>query len=212
MDDNQGQWSYGISIYARTRLALHPSEKYIFAANTTIIPSDVYKIDISNGIAKFISDTPYHGDYDFAGNIWISESGNQFFARSGYVFRISEDKTFDLTYLGKLPSGNYFSTINYSSKISRIYGIHNQYERYGYGNAGQDILAKFDSNFQLLEEIPLPNFLVNDTNGNFQILKSLARFGFFNAQSTEYFILSHSTNPTQSGSDKWALTSIAVRK
>lgn len=73
------------------------------------------------------------------------------------------------------------------------------------------MLARFNSNFQLIEETPLPNFLDNDANGNFQILKSRARFGFFNAQSTAYFILSHSTNPIHTGPDKWALTRIAVK-
>jgi hypothetical protein len=88
------------TIYAGTVGRLHPSGEYIYGANNGLSPSDFEKYDIRGGAPRMLYDSPYHGDYDFAGDVWISEDGARLFARSGNVFRSSPVRSEDMTYAG----------------------------------------------------------------------------------------------------------------
>ncbi|MBT8340986.1 MAG: hypothetical protein HKP58_02615, partial [Desulfatitalea sp.] len=77
-------------IYQRSRLTLHPSENWVFAADTGLVPSDIQRFDISGaGIVAGI-DSPYKGDHRMAGNIWATPDGNYLITRGGDVFSAPE--------------------------------------------------------------------------------------------------------------------------
>jgi hypothetical protein len=90
------------TIRAGTIVRLHPSGKYIYGANNGLSPSDFEKYDVRSGTATMMYDSPYHGDYAFSGNLWISDDGLRLFARSGNVFRASEVRSEDMLYAGSL--------------------------------------------------------------------------------------------------------------
>ena len=92
------------TIRAGTIVRLHPSGKYIYGANNGLSPSDFEKYDVRSGTATMMYDSPYHGDYAFSGNLWISDDGLRLFARSGNVFRASEVRSEDMLYAGSLSS------------------------------------------------------------------------------------------------------------
>ena len=92
----------GNYIYAGTKVATHPSGDFLYGANNGLSPSDIELYDISGGNARYVQDSPYHGDYAMCGNIWISDDGNNLFTPCGNVFKANPGKTDDMQYVGKL--------------------------------------------------------------------------------------------------------------
>lgn len=90
----------GNFINAGTKGKLHPSGKYIYAANNFISPTDIEKFDIQAGTAVRMYDSPYHGTYPMDGDLWISEEGNRVFMRGQTTLRLSEEKSQDMIYGG----------------------------------------------------------------------------------------------------------------
>jgi hypothetical protein len=113
--------SAGWSIYAGTLGRLHPSGDFIYGANNGLSPSDFEKYDIRKGTPTVMYDSPYHGDYAFGGNVWISEDGTRLFARSGNVFRSSPVQAEDMRYAGKLAGINAVRWAADSRARSRVY-------------------------------------------------------------------------------------------
>jgi hypothetical protein len=88
----------GFSINDGTRARLHPSGDYIYGADNGISPSDAEKYDIRNGVAAYMYDSPYHGDYPFRGDLWFSEDGFLMYTRGRSVFRLSDVQPQDMVY------------------------------------------------------------------------------------------------------------------
>ncbi len=80
-----------------SRLTLHPSGDYVFAADTDSSPSDFEKFDISGTGILSLGDSPYHGDYSISGNVWATPDGQYIISRGGNIFLAS-----DMTYVNKL--------------------------------------------------------------------------------------------------------------
>lgn len=99
---SNGAESLSGTMRAGTLARLHPSGRYVYGANNGLSPSDIEKYDIRNGALSIMYDSPYHGDYAFNGNLWISDDGLRIFARSGNVFRSSEVRAEDMLYAGRL--------------------------------------------------------------------------------------------------------------
>ena len=68
-------------------------------------------------------DSPYHGDYAFSGDVWISEDGLRLFARSGNVFRSSEVRAEDMLYAGNLQGMPVVTWVTQSTAAGRIYAL-----------------------------------------------------------------------------------------
>lgn len=128
-----GQWGYirclkisdgtevlssGYSIYPRTRAKLHPDGTSIYGANNGLTPSDFEKYGIANGRAQRLYDSPYHGEYSFDGDLWISDDGYRLFARSGNVFRASPLAAEDMTWNGSV--GTTVAWLDHSSAADRL--------------------------------------------------------------------------------------------
>lgn len=111
------------TIRAGTLVRMHPSGKYIYGANNGLSPSDFEKYDIRAGAAKFMYDSPYHGDYAFSGDVWISEDGLRLFARSGNVFRSSEVRAEDMLYAGNLQGMPVVAWATQSTAAGRVYAL-----------------------------------------------------------------------------------------
>jgi len=207
IDTEEQGWSYSVIVDNQSRLKSHPSGKFIFAANTFVSPSNVDKIDITKGKASGNYSTPYHGDYPFAGDLWVADDGSQFFSRGGYAFTISDNRTFDMTNIGRLKSDHYFATIAHSSKNGRIFGIYGSRVRHPAHNVSADVLAKYNFSYQLLEEVKLPSFLTIDLYDQYQILNSHAQFSFFNNEGNRYYVISKSA-PEINTFPQWAIITI----
>ena len=93
----------GFSARARTQIRMHPIENWVYGADRGLSPSDFEKYDVASIPAVMIGDSPYHGTYSIAGNIWISESGDRLLVRGGSTFFSSSDPMTDMTYAGSLP-------------------------------------------------------------------------------------------------------------
>ncbi|MBI5207835.1 MAG: hypothetical protein HY934_08600 [Candidatus Firestonebacteria bacterium] len=173
----------GSSIYAGTLAKLHPNGKTIYGADNGLSPSDIEKYSIENGTAEYLYDSPYHGDYEMGGNLWISEDGLRIFTRAGNVFRSSEIKNQDMTYNGSLSELKFIEHLSHSSlsnKVIVIPGIP------WWDENNQDTeLQIYDYDFLSFEKsIKLPSFFAKN---NFYL--GHGKFVFFNSNGSKYFIV-----------------------
>jgi hypothetical protein len=178
--------SGGWSIYAGTLAKLHPSREYIYGANNGLSPSDFEKYDIRNGTAVVMYDSPYHGDYDFGGNIWISDDGQRLFARSGNVFRSSNVASQDMTYNGNLAGLGSIIWLDYSTNAQRLYAI-------GAGDFWNPVSSEirvYETSYLAFKgTIPLPGFLVPKGINGEEYYKSEGQFVFVNSTGTKIYAL-----------------------
>lgn len=199
------------TIYDKTIGKLHPSGKYIYGATTRISPSDFEKYDISmGGNAKILYDSPYHGDYEFGGNIWISEEGDFLFAKSRNIFTSTEEAATDLKYVKALQGEGQVLCLDHSAKARKTFAV---FSNGSYGNTSNSGIRKYDQDFNLTGTVPLPKFLSEGKNGIQYVSESEALFGFFNAEGNKFYVLvkpqvfQHQTPPS---SLKSALVTIVV--
>jgi hypothetical protein len=89
-----------------SRLALHPSEGSIYAADTDSSPSTLRRLDLSPGgviAARWAS--PEHGLHRINGNVWASPLGDVLITRGGDVFTSGATQSTDMVYLSGLSVG-----------------------------------------------------------------------------------------------------------
>jgi hypothetical protein len=113
----------GYSIGGETSIRLHPSGYYVYGANRLSGPSDIEKYVVVDGAAEYLYDSPYHGDFDFDGDIWISDDGLRLFARSGNVFRSSQVPSQDMLYAGHLEGVSFASWVEHSTAADRVFAF-----------------------------------------------------------------------------------------
>jgi len=111
--------STGLSVNPGTVMRLHPSGDYIYGANNGVSPSDAEKYDIRPGVAAYLYDSPYHGDFAFSGNLWLNEAGTKMFTRSSNVFRLSDVPANDMIYDGQLPNAGPIQALAHSGNAGR---------------------------------------------------------------------------------------------
>jgi hypothetical protein len=127
--------------YARTRGKLHPSGNSIYAANNGISPSNIEKYDVSGGVAQYRYRSPYHGEYEMCGNLWLKEDGQTIYTACGNTFRTSESQPQDMLYSGNLvitgaPYGFRIEHLSQSDATKEILLIEaDWYECHGFGRA-----------------------------------------------------------------------------
>lgn len=180
--------SAGYSIRETTRAKLHPSGEYIYGANNGVSPSDFEKYDIRLGTAELMYDSPYHGDFSFGGDIWISDDGNRLFARSRNVFISTTNPATDMTYNGQLSGDSYLQTLDHSSASGSIFAV-------GFGGdvwdtyPSDEVRMYEDVFLNYTGSITLPGFMVPDGSGDGTYFKSEGHFGFFNSSGEKFFVL-----------------------
>ena len=172
------------SIYAGSLARLHPSGDYIYDANNGLSPSDVEKHDIRSGTAVRLYDSPYHGDYAFSGNLWITDDGLRLIARSANVFRCSTTPGQDLIYNGNLSGAGPVAWAEQSGSAGRIFALQDD----SYLGEVPPVIRVYDSQYLgFLGTVPVPPFLVPAGGGTFQPGKG--RFLFSNAAGTRLYVL-----------------------
>lgn len=176
----------GRSIYAGTLGRLHPSGDFIYGANNGLSPSDFEKYDIRPGTAAYLYDSPYHGHYSFAGDLWMADDGQRIFARSGNVFRSTTSQTDDMTYNGSLSVSAPVQWVEHSSAAGRVYCL---LADWYLGTAAPELRVYSASFLGFLGVVPLPSFLVPDGTGGGTIVNASGRFAFANAAGTRVHVL-----------------------
>jgi hypothetical protein len=185
---------------------LHPSGKYIYGTNNGLSPSDGEKYDIQNGRANYLYDSPYHGDYEFNGDLWMADDGTKMFTRSRNTFRLSSDRNLDMIYGGTIPgTGVGIKTLDHSSSKNRVCAVMFEY----YTGTLKNEVKVFSADFlNDLGTKPLPDFLMNTSEG-YKMIPSEGHFGFFNSTGTKFFVVVKSgINP--GFPDKWAVATINI--
>lgn len=198
----------GSSIYGRTIAKLHPSGNFIYGANNGLSPSDFEKYDITGGTAAYMYDSPYHGNYSFGGDIWISEDGNRLFARSKNVFNSSENQSNDMTYNGNLVGDGSVVTLDHSTNANMIFAVLTAGS--GWGVVPSSEVRMYGSDFLTFQgEIQLPGFLIPDGSGGGVFYNSLGYFGFFDSTGTQFYVIVKVEEG--SGSlNEWAIATLEV--
>lgn len=206
--------SNGRSIYEKCKAALHPTQDAIYTADNGVNPADVTKVDVSNDTATVLYDSPYHGDYDLGGDLWITKNGNRLITRGKTVLQTTTTKSTDMIYSGsiqlnipkRLRDGDpisYFGirSLDEDSKNDKI--VIAAYNTRGSIAINQVYLHK-TSTLQYLQSVNLENFVVpNTASGQYDYYNAEPFFTFFTGYGDEILVL---TKGTGSGlSNPWGL-------
>jgi len=195
----------GVSIYAGTLARLHPSGNVIYGADNGVSPSDMEKYGIETGVAKYLYDSPYHGDFSFGGNMWFSQDGTRIYARSGNVFVSDPAQEKDMQYAGNLEGVTKARWITHSTGLGRVLVVP---ETEGRG-AGE--IRVYDPQFLIYKgKVDLAQFMVTDgAHGAFY--KPEGQFVFANRSGNRVYVLFQAE--TAAGLDKrWAVATVDLSK
>lgn len=206
----------GNSIHGGTKAKLHPSGKYIYGADNGLSPSDLEKYDIQNGIAQFMYDSPYHGDYSVSGDLWFSEDGRRVFTKGKTVFKTSEIKEQDLLYNGsiKLESNNstYYSSeqiswLDHSEARKNLYILSSSGGYWDTVNTPYVYIYNSD-NLTFRKKIELEKYLVKDDQGKGAVYPAEPYYVFSNSMEAEIYVV---TKALHSGLvNDWAIQTIKI--
>lgn len=160
----------GRSLYGGTRAKLHPNGLRIYGANNGLSPSDIEKYDVSSGTAVYMYDSPYHGTYSMAGNLWIAENGLRIFVRGGNTFRSSEVQAEDMVYAGRFSDLNLVTWVTDSTETGKVLAIPET--PWSGGGPDDRALQVYDAQFLAFEgSYPFPQVTLGgnrfDTHGRF---------------------------------------------
>jgi|GEM_PF-957186 len=210
LESGEESLSTGNSIRANTAMKLHPSGDYIYGADRGSSPSDFEKYDIRNGVAAYMYDSPYHGDFSFGGDIWIAEDGIRLFAASRNVFLSSENQDNDMTYNGMLDGEYSISTLDHSSETGKIAAV--LYDGATWNGFPSNIVNFYEDEFLNLQaEKLIPPFLVPDGMGSGTIYQSQGHIGMFNQSGTLFYLFVQAEQGSGLLND-WALAMIPVNE
>ncbi|WP_339888478.1 hypothetical protein [uncultured Flavobacterium sp.] len=194
---------------AKCKIKLHPSGNYIYLTSYYILPSDFYKYNISNGIAEFLYDSIYHGDYEFGENLWFSENGDKIFGQGKNVFSSSSTQYSDMIYINSLEE-----LVGDNNKVIDIMDIHTNsqmiyalfiYDPHSYVYIPSNKIRKYNTQFSYISEVEIPDFMSTNSSGEINFHDSSGYFGFFNTSGTKFFVLVKSFTLNQ-----WAIATINV--
>lgn len=91
---------------AGSNARLLPGGDTIYVADNGVSTLDIERWDISTGVATFLYDSPYFGEYGMCGNVWFDEGGTRIFTPCGNTFGTSDDPAQDMVYAGAMELGN----------------------------------------------------------------------------------------------------------
>ena len=87
------------SLYQGARVKLHPDGRKLYVATTRLSPSDIIRYSIDEGQITTSYDSPYHGQYGPAGNVFIHPDGERLISRGTHVFRSTDERSTDMEFL-----------------------------------------------------------------------------------------------------------------
>jgi hypothetical protein len=92
----------GHGIYQHTTAKLQHGVDAIYGADNGLSPSDLERYDLSDPTNPIYRDSPYHGEYEICGDLWMSGDGARIFTGCGNVFRSSAIPSEDMIYNGSV--------------------------------------------------------------------------------------------------------------
>lgn len=124
----QGQIADLMSIYEGSQLRMHPSDNRMYFADSSVSPNDVHRLDVRAGGLIDYRNSPYHGDYDFCRNAWISSDGMELLSACGATLRLRDAPDADMFFKSYLYNFNpvdpeYIAQAAHSRFSNRWYAI-----------------------------------------------------------------------------------------
>jgi len=194
----------GNQIYAGTLAKMHPSGDYIYGADNGISPSDFEKYDIRSGAAAYMYNSPYHGNYGFDGDIWISDDGSKLFARSGNVFNATDDQQTDMTYAGSLDGVDVVKWAQHSSVTNNVYVCYMQ--EINYVEYPTPEVRVYNGTFlQQQTTYTLPSMLIPNGQGGGNFGYTMGHYCSANAAGTKLHVIGRHADY-----DWWAVATIDI--
>lgn len=179
------------TIYAGTRVKLHPSGQYIYGADNGISPSDFEKYDIRAGSAVYLYDSPYHGGYSFGGDLWMYQTGTRIIARSGNVFTSSSVQSQDMLYAGSITTSFAIASAAQSVALQRVLVVRSA----GYtGMAPSELQSYTDTFLAARGSVALPPYVEGGPSTATQY-PSEGRFVFIHPAAARVYVLLRGAPP-----------------
>jgi len=177
-------------IYAR----LDPTENYLYGVSYNSFPSDLHKFDLSNGVADYLYDSPYHGDHEMSDNLWLSEDGDRIFTKGNSVFKTNTLRNNDLIYIGNLSNPSYINCLFHSKINDKIFVV----------NSSNNIVYSYNySTLTLSNQYLLESFLIRTNATSGALDNSIGKYIFVNNIGTDIYIITKSASY-----DVWALQNL----
>ena len=199
-----------------SKIKLHPSGNSIYLADNGVSPSDLDKLDISSDTAKYLYDSPYHGDYAISGDLWFSEDGKRIFTRGTSVFKTSVIKEQDMLYNGKITLESN-SSFNYGRIIwldhletkKNLYLLSSADDYWDDANKPYVYIYNSD-NLTFKNKIELEEYLVSDNFGGGDFYPAEPYFVFSKSNGDEIYAI---TKAVGSGLvNEWAIQTINIEQ
>ncbi|MBN1180900.1 MAG: hypothetical protein JXB49_01345 [Bacteroidales bacterium] len=197
----------GISFSMKAKL--HPSGKYIYAADNGVSPSGIEKYSIEENLLKVLYSEGFHGDYPIDGDLWISEDGNRIFTKSGYVFTTSEIQDLDIKYNGRLEKSTDIVSLSHSIQSDRIFAITTTNDDYREKFQETRLDVYDGTNLIYLGAIEMEWYKKPHSVNDYERFNPLGRFVFINSNSTCIYIISKGVFDTDLP-DEWGIEKIYI--
>lgn len=192
---------------------LNPSEKSIYTADIGNYPSDLFKYSIGNGVAQYVYDSPYHGDYSNNGSLWFYENGEKMVTRGNTVLNVTDTKASDMIYYGLISNNPYnlynsnIETLFQSKSADKTFFITQAYT--SNDTYGCDVYVYNSTYLTFLTRYRLEKFLVPVGQTGGKIYDAVGKFVFVNTTGTKIYVLANA-DPNSGLSKSWALENIDV--
>jgi len=206
--------SQGNSIYDGSRIKLHPSGKYLYLADRGVSPADLRKMDIQGGVAVYMYDSPYHGDYPSGENLWITQLGERIITQGKSVFKTSELQSQDMLYNGKITLE---STGTYSYSHIKWLDHHEGKDRLYIIASGEDwdapnqpyVFIHNATNLVYSEKVATEPYLVPSGQGQGTFFEATPHWVFSNNSGDKILVI---TKALESGLvNEWAVQELVVQ-
>ncbi|MBR9825262.1 MAG: hypothetical protein GYB36_05585 [Alphaproteobacteria bacterium] len=87
---------------AGTQIRLLPAGGAVYGANRGLSPSDIMRYSVTDVARVTERNSPYHGQYEMGGNLWINEQSDRILVAGGHIFRASDAPGLDMDYVETL--------------------------------------------------------------------------------------------------------------
>lgn len=105
--------------YMKRYAEFNPKEDKIYTIESTDSPTDMIVHKTNNGVYTERYDSPYHGDYKLLPRFRISPDGKYIFNASGVIFKSTDSKYDDMTYVTSLNTE--FFDVAFDIKNNKFY-------------------------------------------------------------------------------------------
>ncbi|MCB9759889.1 MAG: hypothetical protein H6739_08650 [Alphaproteobacteria bacterium] len=83
-------------------LAMHPDEDRVYGTGTGATPQDLHRWSFDGARLAYDGDSPYEGEYQFGGAVWVTDDGARVVTYRGEVFTLTGGEGADIAYLQAL--------------------------------------------------------------------------------------------------------------